>query len=292
VVANSLQDDLLGIPGVEGAEVDGSQGTPAGLRIKIAEGADQAAVGSSIRSVLSSHGLGTDTMLPGEDVVDSQIEREQRAVALLTTDADSEEDDSARTVIDLTDSADAERSTDATRERSIRETLEPYEASVVPESWEPESLPSFVEPRKPSVDPLEDVDSDSDTDIVDATSTPDNHGTEPRRGSIARIESVAVVEGRSGIQVTVGSSDGQQITKSASSTEGGVEAAVVMAAANLVDASAPDPVVIDIEDRRIEGVDIIMIVLDADGQIVTGSAVVAAGRAFALGRATWAALAV
>ena len=50
--------------------------------------------------------------------------------------------------------------------------------------------------------------------------------------------------------------------------------------------------VIDIEDRRIEGVDIIMIVLDANGQIVTGSAVVAAGRAFALGRATWAALAV
>jgi hypothetical protein len=49
VVATSLQDDLLSIPGVEGAEIDGSQDAPAGLRIRIAEGADQEAVGGAIR---------------------------------------------------------------------------------------------------------------------------------------------------------------------------------------------------------------------------------------------------
>ncbi|MFO7699589.1 MAG: hypothetical protein R6W79_03155, partial [Acidimicrobiia bacterium] len=62
----SLQDDLLRIPGVEGAEVEGSADKPAGLRIRIAEGADQGAVGGAIRRVLTSHGLGTDTRLPGE----------------------------------------------------------------------------------------------------------------------------------------------------------------------------------------------------------------------------------
>jgi hypothetical protein len=107
---------------------------------------------------------------------------------------------------------------------------------------------------------------------------------------LARIESVGVEEGRDGILVTVASSDGEAVRQIASSTEGGVEAAVVKATARLADPEAPDPVVVDIEDRRISGVDIVMIVLDADGTISAGSSVVAAGRSFALGRATWAAL--
>jgi hypothetical protein len=78
----------------------------------------------------------------------------------------------------------------------------------------------------------------------------------------------------------------------ASSSEGGVEAAVVKAAAGLVDPTSPDPHVIEIEDRRVEGVDIVMIIVDMDGELFAGSAVVGAGRAFALGRATWAALAL
>ena len=42
----SLEEDLLSIAGVEGAEVEGTSDKPAGLRIRIAEGADQAAVGT------------------------------------------------------------------------------------------------------------------------------------------------------------------------------------------------------------------------------------------------------
>ena len=80
------------------------------------------------------------------------------------------------------------------------------------------------------------------------------------------------------------------VSASAGSTEGGVEAAVVRATARLALPDAPEASVVDIEDRRVEGVDIVMIVLDVDGTMHAGSAVVAAGRAFALGRATWAAL--
>jgi hypothetical protein len=47
---------------------------------------------------------------------------------------------------------------------------------------------------------------------------------------------------------------------------------------------------VEIEDRRVEGVDIVMIVLDVNGRMAAGSAVVGAGRAFALARATWSAL--
>jgi hypothetical protein len=104
------------------------------------------------------------------------------------------------------------------------------------------------------------------------------------------IERVSVEEGRSGIVVTVVSSDGQSETELARTSEGGVEQAVVLAAARLASPGSPDPIVIEIEERRIEGVDIVMIVIDDNGTVKAGSAVVGAGQAFALGRATWAAM--
>ncbi len=285
MVASSLQDDLLGIPGVEGAEVDGSLDAPAGLRIRIAEGADQEAVGGAIRRVLSSHGLGTDTQLPGESRDEPRLEPEQSAVAVLTEDDDEsltagaaptdegDQDSGGRAVIDLTDKDPA---VPVVGEPDGMDAMDrPADADATgPE--EMDDLPPFVEPRR----------------TVETAHDPDQPLPSPAQDVVARIESVAVVEGRTGILVTIGASDGSKASQVASSTEGGVEAAVVRAAANLVDPSSPDPVVVEIEDRRVDGVDIVMIVLDVDGEIVAGSSVVAAGRAFALGRATWAALAL
>ena len=277
MVTNSLQDDLLGIPGVEGAEIDGAQDSPQGLRIRITEGADQEAVGGAIRRVLSAHGLGTDTQLPGERSQAPTPEVEQGAVAILTTDDDEppseEEDDGGRAVIDLTDSPP---------ESVVAEDPVPDDTPDLPQilapTKDPESdvPPSFVEPRR-------------------MESAPDVPEPEPLplvSRSIARIDSVSVAEGRGGVVVTIGASDGTEMSQMASSSEGGVEAAVVKAAAKLANPASPDPIVIEVEDRRVEGVDIVMIVLDLDGELTTGSAIVAAGRPFALGRAAWAALAL
>jgi hypothetical protein len=107
---------------------------------------------------------------------------------------------------------------------------------------------------------------------------------------VARLRSVSVEEGRDGIVVTVAATDDAEVRQAAASTEGGVESAVVRATARLARPDGPDAIVVDIEDRRVEGIDIVMIVLDIDGSMLAGSAVVGAGRAFALGRATWAAL--
>ncbi|MCL1601801.1 MAG: hypothetical protein M3112_09755 [Actinomycetia bacterium] len=292
MVASSLQDDLLRIQGVEGAEVDGSQDAPAGLRIRIAEGADQEAVGEAIRLVLSSHGLGTDTQLPGEDtpLVDEEpavaTEGEPSSVAVMTDDeAESSpgEDHGGGAVIDLTDkvstvvAVDDDGSDDTSVQTEAAETVLAEEGDLVP---------PFVEQRPAAV--AEAVPEDSDALQV----AEDQPSPISARDSIARIDSVAVVEGRSGIIVTVTASNGTEMSQVASSSEGGVEAAVVRAAASLVDPASPDPVVVEIEDRRVEGVDIVMIVLDMDGELFAGSAVVAAGRAFALGRAAWAALAL
>ncbi len=273
----SLRDDLLAIPGVEGAEVEGTEDRPAGLRIRIAEGADQRAVGGAIRRVLTSHGLGTDTRLPGEpgpepaDIVPDRPEPEaadapaveEAPVAAVTAVAvadDAEAGDAP--VIDLTD-------------RTL-ETAEPMPAAPPPE------------PDPPGAETV-DV---TDPDPVDG---PPVH--EPAGGMVPdaeptshRLASVAVEEGRTGILVRVTASTGASIEQHAASSEGGVEAAVVRAVARLANPEAPDPTVVEIDDRRVEGADIVLIVLDVDGTLHAGSAVVVAGRAFALGRATWAAL--
>ena len=312
MVTSSLQDDLLDIPGVEGAEIDGSQEAPAGLRIRIAEGADQETVGTAIRRVLSSHGLGTDTQLPGEsDVVpleapSSDVLPELGSVAVLApeedvsvVDHDAVEDDvpepESRAVIDLTDKRPEPVDSGEPLDDDASELLQ---ASVAPRSWEQDHLPPFVEQR-----PIDAPEDEAEEEIVgvldDGTTIEDvavidgeQESTPERGGSIARLDSVAVVEGRLGIVVTVTASNGSDVSHAAASSEGGVEAAVVKAAAKLVDSASPDPIVVEIEDRRVEGVDIVMIVLDMDGRLVAGSAVVEAGRAFALGRATWAALAL
>jgi hypothetical protein len=192
------------------------------------------------------------------------------------------EDHEGGAVIDLTDEAstivavDDEARDDVSAQPEAQETISAGESDFVP---------PFVEQR-PAAAP-EEVAEDSNGQVEEDQPSPIS-----ARDSIARIDSVAVVEGRSGIIVTVTASNGTEMSHVASSSEGGVEAAVVKAAASLVDPASPDPIVVEIEDRRVEGVDIVMIVLDLDGELFAGSAVVGAGRAFALGRAAWAALAL
>jgi hypothetical protein len=109
---------------------------------------------------------------------------------------------------------------------------------------------------------------------------------------IVSIDKVSVEEGRSGIVVTISTTDDRIEREPARPSEGGVDRAVVLAATRLATPDSPDPIIIDVDERRIEGVDIVMIVLDCNGRMAAGSAVIGAGRAYALARAAWAAVAV
>jgi hypothetical protein len=299
VNARSLQEDLLSIPGVEGAEVEGSADKPAGLRIRIAEGADQRAVGGAIRRVLTAHGLGTDTRLPGESSGESDAspvspvpsasddamgpsgtseamssDGGEATAAPAGSAAVAVEEEEAAAVIDLTgDAGSIEDGAIAEPDVAVDAVAQPGEQSAETAIDEPEE--DSLLPR----------------DVRSLTAPADPVGAlTPPGGAVSRLASVAVEEGRDGITVTVTASDGSALRQAAGSSEGGVEAAVVRATAKLAMPNAPDAAVIEIEDRRVEGVDIVMIVLDVDGRMTAGSAVVGAGRAFALARATWSAL--
>ncbi len=52
-----LRDDLLSLPGVESADLDGDEMAPSGVRVRLAPGTDVATVGEEVRRVLALHGL-------------------------------------------------------------------------------------------------------------------------------------------------------------------------------------------------------------------------------------------
>ncbi len=57
MLADTLQDELLAIPGIAGAELEGSIDHPGGVRVQLAAGADPDSVGREVQRVLAAHGM-------------------------------------------------------------------------------------------------------------------------------------------------------------------------------------------------------------------------------------------
>ena len=62
MAAGLLRDDLLSLPGVERADLDGGETNPSGIRVRLASGVDSAVVGEEIRRVLAAHGLRSEVV--------------------------------------------------------------------------------------------------------------------------------------------------------------------------------------------------------------------------------------
>jgi hypothetical protein len=52
-----IREDLLSIPGIAEAELDGGAALPAGVKVQLAPGADPDVVGREVRRVLAGHGM-------------------------------------------------------------------------------------------------------------------------------------------------------------------------------------------------------------------------------------------
>lgn len=55
-MAEALQEELLAVPGIAGAEVESDEGV-AGVRVQLAVGADAETVGAEVRRILAQHGM-------------------------------------------------------------------------------------------------------------------------------------------------------------------------------------------------------------------------------------------
>jgi hypothetical protein len=60
MTVGSLRSELLGISGIESAEIEGDVGAPSGVKVRLAPGADAAAVSEQVQRILAAHGLSSE----------------------------------------------------------------------------------------------------------------------------------------------------------------------------------------------------------------------------------------
>jgi hypothetical protein len=103
------------------------------------------------------------------------------------------------------------------------------------------------------------------------------------------LASVSVEESADGVAVVATASDGRRFSQRTRPDEEAVAAAVVAVVGAL--AVGKPPRLLSVSSQRAEGAEAVTVLLEqSDGRRVAGAAVVAAGRAYAVARATWAAL--
>ncbi len=210
MAVGSLRDDLLSLPGVEHAELEGDPLTPAGIRVRLSRGVDAAAIAGEVRTVLAHHGL-----------------RPEMAHARET----------APSVTDPDEALTGERS----------------EVSD-------EALPGRI--------------ADGRVVVLMA-------GVGPLF--------VGITEGSDTVVVTATCPTGRASIRASGSSVVAVDHAIVQAVAELAE-TATHPRVCSIDERELGGTAVVTVVLEERGERLVGSAIVRSGRAYAVGRAVWAAL--
>lgn len=262
MAVSSLREDLLRIPGIEVAELEGDASAPDGVRVRLQAGVDVESVGEEIRRVLAAHGLRselTDRFRPRS--VPHQVDRPP------PPPSDSDRAWTPATPLQEVPAAEAgppEAAGDAVES-----------AVVTAPSPEPDEEAQPVEESGP---------------VIVLDSTEEEESWPPKWPEPAGLESVAVEEGRAGVVVRVTSTTGSVVARPAVGVTSGIDEAITAAVASLFGAD-PAPVLLSVTEGEIVGTAMVTVVLDAGrGSRLVGSAVLEGGRAYAVGRAAWAAL--
>ena len=190
-----LRDDLLSLPGVESAQLDGDAMAPTGVRVHLAPGVDAGVVGDEVQRVLSLHGLRSEV---GE--------------------------------------------------------------GAIPPAPAPAPAPA-----------------------------PDEVAVVVQASVRSALTSVRVTEGRDGVFVEA-LADGVTVSVRAAGAAGpAFDQAVVSAVAELAGATT-SPLIRSVDLRDVGGTSVVTVVIDEAGDALVGSSIVDGGRAYAVGRAVWAAM--
>jgi hypothetical protein len=256
-VADSLQEELLAIPGIDGADFAGGVIAPEGVRVRLAAGADPIRVGEDVRKVLAEHGLRSQMTSPPLAPEVPPLPPAQMEPPMPPTPPP----DVSPPVVAMPYPEESTETLVVAVPGSVHEaaaTEEAMAAALVPEVEALEAEPSG---HAATSDPIQ-----------------------------AGLHSVAVEEASGGLTVVATRSDGVTVQRPARDSVKGLDAAVVAAVSELAD-DAARPRLIGVFDAEAEGVAVVTVVVEVDdGSLRSGSAVVAGGRAFGVARATWRAL--
>lgn len=244
----NLREQLLAIDGIAAADLDGNHDNPAGVRVRLAPGADADSVGREVQRVLAEHGMRSHMTAPDRHEADAQPVAAEPAGEPDVADEAPEDDPTPEPRIEVTSSS--------------RDTPPPPPGALRAVGGEVVRMPGVIVEPDPVDDPL------------------------PGPGTPDRIAAVAVEETRTGVKVRVSTELGRQMERSVSGSGPMVDVAIVEAVGALV--ATPPPEVVAVNDHVLDGTEVVLVVVEhADGTRSAGSAVVGIGRPFAVGLAGW-----
>lgn len=262
-MAESLRDELMSIPGIEEAELEGDDTSPAGVRVRLSAGADTDLVGEEVRRVLATHGM-----------------RSQLSAPDLEPEVPPPPPGAPASVVTLPGVSIGSSGPIGSGLRSIGSP--DTGAPDVDHAGEQEGHLAASQPGGGEVFGETQVPSPPPAGPLQTTATPP---------VVRRLQSVAVEEGRAGVAVRVTADDGSVAERRARPGDGGLDDAVVAAIGELVDRLTAPPLLVEAAEQTIGGTSLITVVIErGDGSRCVGSAVSEGGRVYAVASAAWMAL--
>lgn len=250
----NLREQLLAIDGIAAADLDGDHTSPAGVRVRLAPGADADAVGREVQRVLAEHGMRSHMTEPSDGAPSHQPESEQPFGP--SDDSPTSEETPPH------EEADRESIEQVGGVSPTRDTPPPPPGALMAVGGEVVRMPGVAVETVPA------------PEQVPGPGTPD------------RIAAVAVEETRSGVNVRVTTELGRRMDRTVSASGPMVDVAIVEAVGALV--VSPPPEVVAVNDHVLDGTDVVLVLVEhADGTRSAGSATVGVGRPFAVGLAAW-----
>ena len=304
MVVGSLHDELLAIPGIDGAELEGDAVAPQGVRVQLSVGADPQEVGRQVQQVLAAHGM-----------------RSQMA-----DEAEVRQGVASGSVVNLAD-YEAEQARHAAHpdplpQLEIAGSLPPASAPVPPlsgpapgnvaqESPAPSAVAADADQAAEEAGPVvagaglaaESADtagvaagagehrSSVSTLAAESGDTAGvAAGAGEHRSSVSTLAAVSVREDRSGVVVTVTSDSGASASRTAPATSRGLEQAAVGAVIRLVDPAGETRLVAVADTVEAGSTIVVVLVEDERGVRAAGASAMRGDRTAAIARAAMAAL--
>jgi hypothetical protein len=325
-LANTLQEELLAIPGIAGAEIEGERDHPQGVRVQLAAGADADHVGREVQRVLAAHGMRSqlsredEGLVPQGSVVnladyEDEVAVDEPAAGEISDDlAPAEEPGGGDETSGVDESAEpelvvgAERDSDRIVPRDATEAelevLEGPPPQITVPSVTVDDIDAMLDVES-SAGPIEaaavppfvtdagEVEAEGDVATEAAVAAPrDTSEATPAAEGLPADElvGVAVEEQLDRVVVTVRTQRGTSVAQAGPPTPDGITTAAALAAAA---AASPDaaPRIVSISGSEVGGSHVVNVVFEVGfGERRAGAAVVRGSRAAAVARAAWAAM--
>ncbi len=311
----TLRDDILAIPGIDDAHLEGEPASPDGVRVRLSYGADPQRVGREVRRILALHGMRSQLTEVPDQVAPAEPPPPPPPAGTVVnlsdyenggpTQMEAEPDEPEVGVVTEPAPEAAESSEEPEGDAAVPEAAEsagapphphdihPAEATAEPEAATTEAVtPEAVATEELAVEPA--VDDASEPEAV--AEPPDEAELEDQVVAAAvsglpALGNVAVIEGASGVTVTASTRLGKTKSRTAPVSPTGVDRAIVSAVSRLLVPEQDPPLLVEIMDADRDGELILTVVLELEaGEHAVGSAIQAANRPWALARATRAAL--